>query len=498
VHGLGGSDATWGEFPSLIRKDKSFDGIDVDTFTYETSLLEFSAVGGVVSKGIAQLFPQTLLSWVSKLLPTVLPKLPKIQKVSDLLKGKITLHYNDYDEIYLIAHSMGGLVARQYLNDMILSKDETLKVKKLMLYAVPNNGSALAKVSNIYNNTQIKQLDGSSDFINQLNQAISYVDLSGIDIRYVVGLKDIAVDENSAIGEHSNRKFSILLDKTHFDIVKPVDHNDDSYIALKKFLTTDDTALEIGDNRSATLPQTVEVTPFVKEVFEAIEHNRLVVCYSQDHNEIAKENELLKQYAQLKFKHHLYAMDVPSFEDREENYFQGLMTSAGLRCKIDAANAWKKSMKSILTSTDSQVLFFFSNITEGDEELNSKMARIIRSLKNDHNNFYAICIGREDLAYLVHGKQKLSPLNTATEIFFPINKVEIPMATVIQVLNELRDDRELMVECLADDWNENWSIWSQEKGINKLFWKNILVNNSGKYGWRNEAIRMVAKEIFKC
>jgi len=498
VHGLGGSDETWGEFPSLIRKDKSFDGIDVDTFTYKTSLLEFSAVGGVVSKGIAQLFPQTLFSWVSKLLPIVLPKIPKIQKVSDLLKGEITLYHSDYDEIYLIAHSMGGLVARQYLNDMILSKDETLKVKKLMLYAVPNNGSALAKVSNIYNNTQIKQLDGSSDFINQLNQAISYVDLSGIDIRYVVGLKDIAVDENSAIGEHSNRKFSILLDKTHFDIVKPVDHNDASYIALKKFLTTDDVALEIEDNRSVTLPKTVEVTPFVKEVFEATEHNRLVVCYSQDHNDIAKENELLKQYAQLKFKRHLYVMDVPSFEDREENYFQELMTSAGLRCKIDSANVWKKSMKSILTSTDSQVLFFFSNITEGDEELNSKMARIIRSLKNDHNNFYAICVGREDLAYLVHGNQKLSPLNTATEIFFPINKVEIPMTTVVQVLNELRDDRELMLECLADDWNENWSILSQEKSINKLFWKNILVNNRGKYGWRNEAIRMVAKEIFDC
>ena len=497
MHGLGGNDKTWGEFPSLIKKDKSFDDIDVDTFTYDTSLIELSAVGSFVSKGVWGLFPQTLLSWVSKLLPTVLPKLPKIQKVSDLLKGKITLHYNDYDEIYLVAHSMGGLVVRQYLNDMILSGDKTLKVKKLMLYAVPNNGSALAKVSNIYKNTQIEQLDVSNDFISQLNQAISYVDLSSIDIRYIVGLKDIAVDEQSAIGEHSNRKFSILLNKTHFDIVKPTDYNDDSYIVLKKFLTQYSTP-KLEDGNSVTIHQTLEDSSFVKEVFEAIEYNRLVVCYSQDYNDIAKENELLKQNAQVKFKHHFYAIDVPSFEDREEEYFQGLMTSAGLRCKIDSANAWKKSMKAILTSTDSQILFFFSNITEGNEELNIKMARIIRSLKNNHSNFHAICVGREDLAYLVHGKQKLSPLNTAKEIFFPINEVEIPMETVVQVLNELRDDRELIVECLSDDWNEKWSIWSREESINKLFWKNILVNNNGRYGWRNEEIQMIAKEIFGC
>jgi hypothetical protein len=67
---------------------------------------------------------------------------------------------------------MGGLVARKYLYDMLKSNSNKLQIKKLMLYAVPNNGSDWAKFSTLYKHEQIAQLDRDSDFIQHLNKRV--------------------------------------------------------------------------------------------------------------------------------------------------------------------------------------------------------------------------------------------------------------------------------------------------------------------------------------
>jgi hypothetical protein len=69
--------------------------------------------------------------------------------------------------------------------------------------------------------------------------------------------------------------------------------------------------------------------------------------------------------------------------------------------------------------------------------------------------------------------------------FFDVFKIRIADAT-------------LLCECLGKDWNENWCTWSYEESINTLFWKNILVNSNGKYAWRDEATKEMAKEVFGC
>jgi hypothetical protein len=233
-------------------------------------------------------------------------------------------------------------------------------------------------------------------------------------------------------------------------------------------------------------------------VIDALNFNRLLVCYSQDNSDITKEKELLKKRSKQSFKEIFYNIEVRSFVNVEASYFQTLTTSAGLQCKVKSANEWKISMKERLTKTSNRVLFFFTNIADGNEELDSKMAKIIRSLKNAHSNFYAICEGKKDLAYLVHGTHKLSPLNTATEMFFPLNSTTVATSKIVQELNNLKDDATLLCECLEKDWNENWCTWSYEESINTLFWKNILVNSNGKYAWRDEATKEMAKEVFGC
>ena len=104
------------------------------------------------------------------------------------------------------------------------------------------------------------------------------------------------------------------------------------------------------------------------EVHE-LNHNRLVVCYSQDHNDTAKEKELLKRKVKQHFKENFYSIEIPFFVNDESTYFQTLTASAGLRCSVKSANEWKTAMKNRLIETQNRVLFFFSNIADGNEEL---------------------------------------------------------------------------------------------------------------------------------
>ncbi len=57
VHGLGGSDETWGEFQIFIEKDTSFEHLDVAFYGYRSNILRAKNMVGLFSK---------LLSIISK------------------------------------------------------------------------------------------------------------------------------------------------------------------------------------------------------------------------------------------------------------------------------------------------------------------------------------------------------------------------------------------------------------------------------------------------
>ena len=253
IHGLGGSDETWGNFKTFIAKDSSFDGFDVKFYGYRSSLIRSKNVLSIFSKLLSFIIPQQ--------------RLPKIQDVAELLKTEIEERYSSYHEIYLITHSMGGLVARKYLYDMLKSK-ENLQVKKLMLYAVPNNGSDWAKFSKLYKHEQIEQLDRDSDFIQHLNKEVENINLEAyMDVLYVIGKYDDVVNESSAKGYWGNTKVK-ALPNTHTDIVKPKDSDDLSFLVLKNFLTSSIVEEKIKEDDFIDTNTNIKETPFVKKVLE--------------------------------------------------------------------------------------------------------------------------------------------------------------------------------------------------------------------------------------
>jgi len=234
IHGLGGSKETWGEFPTIMSRDSEIDKnhYDVVFHEYDTELLSFKSalpLIGTMGKFLEIPFVGTMAMGLS----SALGELPTINELARLLHSKIDFgSYAPYERIYIVAHSMGGLIAQKYLVDR-LNQHEPLKVKKLILYDVPNHGSALATIATIYNHSQIKQMAKNSEFITELNRRSEFHAIDQeVETYYVVCSKGSVVDTASATAGF--KKKSHELDRTHTSIVKPIDSKDDSYLIFKK------------------------------------------------------------------------------------------------------------------------------------------------------------------------------------------------------------------------------------------------------------------------
>ncbi len=211
IHGLGGTKKSFGDFKTLIQNDDYLSNFDVAHYEYTTSL-----------------FAIPLIS-----------KFPKIQSLSNDLKGTIESHFQEYDEIILVCHSMGGLIAKKYLLEELESiKQFKNKVSKVVLYATPNLGSDLA--FGVYAwHPQVQQLKNDSDFLEFLNQNLNQSDIfKYINFYYIIGSLDRVVSRTSA-SNLWNENFKEIENKAHMGsngVAKPKDENDKTFLYLKNII----------------------------------------------------------------------------------------------------------------------------------------------------------------------------------------------------------------------------------------------------------------------
>ena len=212
IHGLGGdSQKTWRKFPQLIEQDADLaDSVDCGFYSFPTKLLSVP----------------------------FLSSSPKIQTLAAGLATEIKQRYSDYSSVILIAHSLGGLVARQYLVEMAMAQ-QAHKVTGLLLYAVPHNGAGLASVAKYLSfwQPQLKQLCKESDFIETLNTQWTQLKLGeSIPAKYIVGGTDAVVSKSSAQNYWGNEAVETVVDKGHIDLVKPDKPDDLAFLILKQFV----------------------------------------------------------------------------------------------------------------------------------------------------------------------------------------------------------------------------------------------------------------------
>ncbi len=237
VHGLGGAYTTWKDFANILYNEwKENDSFDLKYDHYYNSTREIPIYSFLVK------------SFFGK----------SIEQLSKHLDSFIRSVCRNYKNIILICHSMGGLVARKYIVDLLNKERDLGKVKGLITYATPHLGSNIANVFKtiIYKPlyilkyaslrllTQINDLSKNSEIITSINHDWTKLRVNQkIDFIRIFGYADFVVGEDSArlkeIDDDENNVYG-FANKDHFNIIKPTTNFQDSalyvtYNYLKEF-----------------------------------------------------------------------------------------------------------------------------------------------------------------------------------------------------------------------------------------------------------------------
>ncbi|QQG89986.1 alpha/beta fold hydrolase [Mycobacteroides chelonae] len=206
VHGLnGGGYRTWGNFPRFVFDDPTQDPVDVALFDYCSGLRR--RIG----------------------------KRPPVPEVALILTERLQDLSSDYDEIFIIAHSMGGLISADALRNYVTQRDEEpglLRVLAGMIdISTPWNGSkfARARIRLLVNEWELLEEDSAYQRnirsylrtkVDPANTKKVAKDVHKLPIWAFVGSRDRIVERTSAtlgIDEGQVR----TVDKGHRKIAKP-------------------------------------------------------------------------------------------------------------------------------------------------------------------------------------------------------------------------------------------------------------------------------------
>ncbi|WP_406188136.1 FG-GAP-like repeat-containing protein [Streptomyces anulatus] len=117
VHGFMSGPKVWEPLRGLIAADRELGFVEPLTFEYATGLMPVNP----------------------------LRVFPSIDTVADSLKEYLVTEAGAYDQLLLVTHSQGGLVAQRYLARMLQDGRgaELARIQRLVLLACPSNGSEL-------------------------------------------------------------------------------------------------------------------------------------------------------------------------------------------------------------------------------------------------------------------------------------------------------------------------------------------------------------------
>ena len=165
------------------------------------------------------------------------PPPPGLLGIAEGLKTFIEERHGSRSSITLVAHSLGGLVARQYIVSE-LRAGKPHRIDKLALIASPSNGSALASVASLvsYAHPQLRRLSRDDEALRGLNIAWEQLNVEGgLDVRYILGGCDRAVPHDSALPFVGRDNKSMLINEDHQSIVRPSGKDDIRYQTIRRF-----------------------------------------------------------------------------------------------------------------------------------------------------------------------------------------------------------------------------------------------------------------------
>ncbi|MES2933082.1 MAG: ABC-three component system protein [Pseudomonadota bacterium] len=232
VHGFTGGSETWknevhGSYYDQLSKIKFIDeNFDIAKFEYFSKLLNLFATTSSTLKWLSNIFATKILKSESNL---------GIGEIAQLLRTQIRFNLKDYENVIIVAHSMGGLVAKTCVIGDMKEYDQT-KIKLIMSLAVPHLGSDIATYSSLLSgNLQTKDLTPLGKFLPDQNNQWLQLEHKP-PIKYFYGTYDNVVTKQSAVGTDVTPQDIIACDDNHTSICKPAGQTSIPIVAVIQFL----------------------------------------------------------------------------------------------------------------------------------------------------------------------------------------------------------------------------------------------------------------------
>jgi pimeloyl-ACP methyl ester carboxylesterase len=207
IHGVfGDADSTWTNgatyWPKLLTTDHTFDGVDIFVLSYPTTAWSTTNINELAA--MAQL----------------------------TLSG---MEVTKRAKLIFVAHSMGGLILREYL---LTDRDVAARTKFAFFFSTPTEGAQVAALASfiltspqIAGMSPIKSTDDLANTIrNWINSGLKVTSYCAYETEATFG--KMIVSFASAANLCTERIYPIGA-KNHMNIVKPANTGDLSYLALK-------------------------------------------------------------------------------------------------------------------------------------------------------------------------------------------------------------------------------------------------------------------------
>lgn len=231
VHGFTGSKDTWKNSKDeylhemLMRNEDIANNFDFAYFNYYTKFLEF------FNSNISNMF----LNKFFYNSPKKARKNLSVSDLSDFMGSIVRINCSQYENIIIIAHSMGGLISKSFIINELKECGHT-SVKLFISLAVPHAGSNLANLAKLIGNKniQINNLAPLNDITTLL--ARDWVSMDHPKTIYLVGQYDEVVVKNSGIAIERDKQTIINCDDDHISICKPESENELVFASITKYL----------------------------------------------------------------------------------------------------------------------------------------------------------------------------------------------------------------------------------------------------------------------
>lgn len=257
VHGFTGGEGTWknskGEsFSDLLRADGELDQVyDFYEFEYYTKIASFFDSAPVVR----------LLGLFGFGSGKVKKNQP-IRRISELLGTYVRTKLSSYDRAVFIAHSMGGLIAKDYIVNY--ERGDGPEPVGYLSFAVPHKGAIGGYLLGPFN-LNAKELRPLNSYSDALNNAWNDKKESLPKSQYYIAMHDECVDEVSALPFSVKKADKFFFDHDHLSICKPSGSDDLVYVRTATFLK--DCAYDYAMTKLAATVFQLDSNSYEKEIF---------------------------------------------------------------------------------------------------------------------------------------------------------------------------------------------------------------------------------------